>query len=103
MFNELSSSPTVANCTFSGNSAAHYGGGMYNAGSSPTVTNCTFSGNSASHDGGGMFNHAGSSPDVTNCIFWGIALTRYPTVLASQRSPTATSRAAVPQTQPVHR
>jgi len=32
------------------------GGGMYNYSSSPTVTNCTFSGNSANLNGGGMYN-----------------------------------------------
>jgi len=45
------------------------GGGMYNVGSSPTVTNCTFSGNSAPK-GGGMCNSEGSTPTVTNCILW---------------------------------
>ena len=72
------SSPTVTNCTFSGNSA-YYGGGMNNHNhSSPTVTNCTFSGNSAystSTDmpggGGGMCNILYSSPTVTNCMFVG--------------------------------
>ena len=38
-------------------------------GSSPTVTNCTFSGNTANY-GGGMDNFY-SSPTVTNCILWG--------------------------------
>jgi hypothetical protein len=66
MANWYSSSPTVANCTFSDNSA-HYGGGMENAGS-PTVTNCTFSSNSATTIGGGMHN-LGSSPVVTRCTF----------------------------------
>jgi hypothetical protein len=37
--------------------------------SSPTVTNCTFSGNSASTGGNGMSNGE-SSPTVTNCILW---------------------------------
>lgn len=55
MYN-LSSSPTVTNCTFSGNSA-HYGGGIYNSNdnSSPEVTNCTSTGNFAGY-GGGMCN-----------------------------------------------
>ena len=67
----LSSSPTVANCTFTGNSASLRGGGMYNnSNSSPTVTNCTFSGNT-SQVGGGMRNEDGSSPTVTNCTFSG--------------------------------
>ena len=64
------SSPTVINCTFSGNSAG-YGGAMENYSSSPTVTNCTFSGNSATSLGGAMLNNSSSSPTVTNCTFFG--------------------------------
>jgi len=68
MFNDYYSSPTVTNCTFSGNSA-YYGGGMYNYSySSPKVNNCAFSGNSAYYRGGGMVND-NSSPTVTNCTF----------------------------------
>ena len=64
----ISSSPTVTNCTFSGNTALFFGGGMYNVtASSPTVTNCTFSGNIAG-EGGGMFNF-NSSPSVIDCTF----------------------------------
>jgi len=64
------SSPTVRNCTFSGN-LSDYGGGMSNEYfSSPTVTGCVFSGNSASSGGGGMCNK-GSSPTVNNCTFTG--------------------------------
>jgi len=63
-------SPTVTNCTFSGNSAALRGGGMYNIESSPRLTNTTFSGNSAAEDGGGMYNTE-SSPTLTNCTFSG--------------------------------
>jgi parallel beta-helix repeat protein len=70
MYNETSS-PTVTNCIFTGNSASNNGGGMYNETSSPTVTNCTFTGNSASNNyGGGMFNYSGSAT-VTNCTFIG--------------------------------
>jgi len=40
--------------------------------SSPTVTNCTFSGNSASQSfGGGMFSKDDSNANLTNCILWG--------------------------------
>ena len=69
MFN-LASSPSVSNCTFSGNSAKN-GGGMYNQSASPTVENCTFSGNSASGNGGGMWNYDGASPQVRNSKFSG--------------------------------
>ncbi|MDI9461869.1 MAG: choice-of-anchor Q domain-containing protein, partial [Bacillota bacterium] len=74
MFNN-NSSPTVVNCTFSGNTARYNGGGMYNGldnpfgTSSPRVENCTFSGNTALN-GGGMQNH-NSSPTVLNCTFSG--------------------------------
>ena len=71
MFNDVGSSPTVTNCSFSGNTAtAGDGGGMSNTGSNPTVTNCTFGGNSASGVGGGMSNFS-SNPTVTNCSFSG--------------------------------
>ena len=69
MFNE-SSSPTVTNCTFSGNSAGNKGGGIYNYQGSPTVSNCTFSGNWANL-GGGMYNELYSNPTVVNCAFIG--------------------------------
>ena len=61
--------PTVANCTFSGNSSAGFGGGVYACnGSSPTVTNCIFSGDNA-NCGGGMFNYENCYSIVTNCTF----------------------------------
>ncbi len=66
-----SGSPTLADCTFSGNTSSTYGGGMYNSSSSPTLTNCTFSGNTAL-SGGGMFNNNSSSaPTLTHCTFSG--------------------------------
>ncbi len=79
MYNDHSS-PTLIDCTFSGNSAG-YGGGMYNDHSSPMLVNCTFSGNSTigfsqgdivrrGGGGGGMFN-VHSSPTLVNCTFSG--------------------------------
>ena len=64
-------SPTLANCTFSGNSATWAGGGMYSEGgeSNPTLTNCTFSGNVAI-TGGGVCNSEGD-PAFTNCTLDG--------------------------------
>jgi len=70
MYN-FSSSPTVTNVTFSGNSGHTSGGGMYNSnGSSPTLTNVTFSAN-WSHNGGGMRNFANSSPTLMNVTLSG--------------------------------
>ena len=67
MYNDSDSSPTLTNCTFTGNSAS-YGGGMYNRYGSPTLTDCTFTSNSADTVGGGIYNNA-SSPTLTNCTF----------------------------------
>jgi hypothetical protein len=73
MYNE-NSSPTIINCSFSGNKAGSEdiggnGAGMYNVNSSPIITNCSFSQNSADWvGGGGMFNEH-SSPIITNCSF----------------------------------
>ncbi|MHC4752861.1 MAG: hypothetical protein ACYTFW_23700, partial [Planctomycetota bacterium] len=76
MYNK-SGSPTLADCTFTGNSAEVYGGGMYNndpnSNSKPTLSYCAFVGNSAKSKeawkggwegyGGGIYNLA-SSPDM---------------------------------------
>jgi hypothetical protein len=73
-----SGSPTISNCTFTGNTAFGSGGGMYNREGSPTLTNCAFIGNGVVEhywdkmpsSGGGMLNVWGS-PKLTNCIFIG--------------------------------
>jgi parallel beta-helix repeat protein len=52
---EGGSSPTLTNCTIINNSASPIGGGMFNQSSSATLTNCTFSGNS----GRGIFCASG--------------------------------------------
>ena len=67
MYN-FSSSPTLNNVTFSGNTAS-LGGGMYNENSSPTLSNVTFSGNDAWH-GGGIYNK-NSRPTLSNVTFNG--------------------------------
>ncbi len=72
MYN-ASSSPTLINVTFSGNTADN-GGGMYNNNfSSPTLINVTFSGNTADNNGngGGMRNNDNSSPTLKNVTFSG--------------------------------
>ena len=73
MYNEYSN-PTLIDCDFSENSANYAGGGMHNTFSSPTLNNCTFSENEARDLGGGMVNSA-SSPTLTNCSFYGNSAT----------------------------
>jgi predicted outer membrane repeat protein len=77
MANSMGSSPSVSNCVFENNSATVYGGGMENYDSSdPTITDCTFAENTAGY-GGGMRNSTESSPSITNCLFEGNAATIY--------------------------
>jgi len=64
------SSPTLTNCTFSGNSGGSGGGGMYNVDSSPMLADCAFSGNSTTGSGGGMYNDS-SNPALLNCMLSG--------------------------------
>jgi hypothetical protein len=66
MFNN-SSSPTLNNCTFSGNSSAVYGGGMSDSQAASALNNCTFSGNSAIY-GGGIDIVLGAT-SLINCTF----------------------------------
>ena len=63
-------SPTVSNCTFSGNSADSIGGGLFLANGSPTVSNCSFIGNFGGNFGGGLHNQS-STATVSNCSFIG--------------------------------
>jgi predicted outer membrane repeat protein len=74
--NTGTSSPTVRDCTFTGNVAFTFegqhgfGGGLANFGSfgSPRVIDCTFIDNISSQRGGGMSLEAGH-PVVSGCVF----------------------------------
>ena len=66
------SSPTISNCIISENIATFAGGGIYcSVNSNPIITNCTISGNSAVGGGGGIACIEDSSPTISNCIFSG--------------------------------
>jgi hypothetical protein len=58
------SNPILVNCTFEIN----YGCGMGNLGSNPEVIDCKFINNFGLSNGGAMYN-AGSNPILTRCIF----------------------------------
>ena len=67
------SSPTIVNCTITGNTADHEGGGIYCEDSSPTIRDCTVIGNTAD-DGGGVYCagwYEESSPVISNCAISG--------------------------------
>ena len=64
-----SSSPSIINCTISGNSGGNSGGGIYCLASSPTITGTTISGNTAA-DGGGVYCSS-SSPTITGTTISG--------------------------------
>jgi hypothetical protein len=77
MYNDVNSTPTVSNCTFSFNHADNSGGGMYNKNAGPILNNCTFSENTAGGNGGGMSNNVATLPTpipypvLTGCSFSG--------------------------------
>jgi len=69
-----SSSPTITNCTITGNTATFHGGISCNNSSSPVITNCTITGNLAAYGGGISCNNS-SSPVITNCTITGNTVT----------------------------
>ena len=52
-----------------GDSSDSHGGGLFNDGGSPTVINCSFTGNSAKSQGGAMFNSDEAAPELSTCLF----------------------------------
>lgn len=62
-------SPTIANCTFTGNVARQGGAVDLAYHSSPTFVNCTFANNQA-ENGGATFNDSGSNPRFVSCLFF---------------------------------
>ena len=65
-----SSSPTVRNCIFEGNSSVHVGGGVGTQESEAVFEHCTFANNSALW-GGGLYNEDSSNISLDSCVFQG--------------------------------
>jgi len=67
---------TIANSTFSGNSAFYGGGGIFNSYDTTitSIVNSTFSGNSA-QSGGGIGNNSGTITLIANSTFFGNSAT----------------------------
>ena len=66
-----SSSPMLTDCTISGNLAEEGGGVWCESFSSPTLNNCTISGNSVTGRGGGVYCYHSSNATLTNCTISG--------------------------------
>ena len=65
----VSSSPTVANCTITENTAARDGGGIFcGESASPQLVNLTITHNWAGEYGGGIACHWYSSPEIINTV-----------------------------------
>ena len=64
-------SPTIANCVFTANSASYAGGAMHiGADSSPRITGCTFTDNVGEICGGAIHGEYGT-PTIIGCTFQG--------------------------------
>jgi hypothetical protein len=68
LFN-LNVAMTIANCTFTGNTALIGGGAVYNEGFNGTITGCRFDGNTTgANGGGGAILQFGSAAPIRDCI-----------------------------------
>jgi hypothetical protein len=65
--NNKNGSPTIIDCTFRGNRAQPWGGGICNENGNPSIIRCTFSQNLAKY-GGGIWNWKGSL-FLSSCVF----------------------------------
>lgn len=66
-----------------------YGAGIYCIGSSPTIKNCTISGNNADQQGGGIYCYYPGLM-ITNCILWENVAYEGPEIYFAAESPVVT-------------
>ncbi|MBW1812439.1 MAG: right-handed parallel beta-helix repeat-containing protein [Deltaproteobacteria bacterium] len=90
-----SSNTTITRCLFIGNTADTTtngsGAGIYNGSSTPTITNCIFAGNSSTYIGGGIMNYSSANAIITNCTFTGNNSDTNGTITSSDSNPTITN------------
>lgn len=86
-------SPTITNCTITGNTAQYNGGGLYCGDYAlPIVSNCIIVANTANENGGGIGCDWDSDPNITNSIITGnIAHNRGGAVACEMSSPRITN------------
>jgi predicted outer membrane repeat protein len=65
------SNPTISNCSIIGNTADVFGGGIYCKNSSPTIVECSIAGNTVPYDGGGGHFEWNSRPTIRECSIVG--------------------------------
>ncbi|MEK6701839.1 MAG: right-handed parallel beta-helix repeat-containing protein [Planctomycetota bacterium] len=65
----VNASPTIAWCTFEGNTASWAGSGLMIDGGSPTISHCRFTANSCPYFGAGLAAAGNSHPSIEDCLF----------------------------------
>ena len=61
-------SPTIRNCTVTGNRSGCWGGGICVTDGAPVIVDCRITANHSDDDGGGIFAWAGASPRIVNTL-----------------------------------
>ncbi len=66
----FNTNPTISNCIFTNNEAAHQGGALsIKRGSTATITDCDFENNTSTSAGGAVLVHDAEAVTFTNCSF----------------------------------
>ncbi|MBD5401204.1 hypothetical protein HDR58_00155, partial [bacterium] len=78
IYNDNGTIESIADTTFSGNTASSYGGAIYNDnGTIESIADTTFSGNTASSYGGAIYNSSGTIESIADTTFSGNTASSY--------------------------